>query len=80
MLQPFGQLRKLAGAWREVLPSERLRLRAMRLFGVHPLRAVDALQRAAALMVAEEDPGLVDFVCGDTRLAEAARREGFAIL
>jgi hypothetical protein len=80
MLRPFGQLRKLAGAWREVQPSERLRLRAVRLLGVHPLRAADALQLAAALTIAEEDPGLVDFVCGDGRLAEAARREGFAIL
>lgn len=80
MLGPFGQLRKLAGAWREVQPSERLRGRAVRLLGVHPLRAADALQLAAALVVAEEDPGLVDFVSGDARLAEAARREGFAVL
>ena len=43
-------------------------------------RAADALQLAAALMVAEEDPGLVDFVSGDARLAEAARREGFTVL
>ena len=31
-------------------------------------------------VVAEEDPGLVDFVSGDARLAEAARREGFTVL
>lgn len=80
MLGPFGQLRKLAAAWREVQPSERLRGRAVRLLGVHSLRAADALQLAAALVVAEEDPGLVDFVSGDARLAEAARREGFAVL
>ena len=80
MLRPLGQLRKLAAAWREVQPSERLRRRAVRLLGVHPLRAADALQLAAALMVAEEDPGLVDFVSGDARLAEAARREGFTVL
>ena len=80
MLRPLGQLRKLAAAWREVQPSERLRRRAVRLLGVHPLRAADAMQLAAALMVAEEDPGLVDFVSGDARLAEAARREGFRVL
>ena len=80
MLRPFGQLRKLAGAWREVAPSERLRRRAVRLLGVHPLRAADALQLAAALRAAEEDPALLEFVCGDARLAEAARREGFTVV
>ncbi len=79
MLRSFGQLQALAAAWREVAPSERLRRRAVRLLGVHPLRAADALQLAAALRAAEEDPDLLEFVCGDARLAEAARREGFTV-
>ncbi len=80
MLRSFGQLQRLSGAWREVEPSERLRSRAVRLLGVHPLRAADALQLAAALVAAEEDPTVLDFVCGDARLSEAARREGFTVL
>ncbi len=80
LLRSFGQLENLVGGWREVEPSGHLRRRAVRLLGVHALRASDALQLASALMAAEEDPGLLDFVCSDMRLAEAARREGFAVL
>ena len=79
MLQSLGQLQTLAEGWREIAPSERLRSRARRLLGVHPLRAADALQLAAALVATDEDPSLLDFVCGDARLAAAARREGFSV-
>ena len=47
---------------------------------VHPLRAADSLQLAAALASAEEDPSGVGFVCFDIRLNEAASREGFTVL
>ncbi len=70
----------LESAWIEVEPSARLRLRARRLLGVHPLRAADALQLAAALVAAGEDPGILHFVSGDIRLSEAAAREGFTVL
>ena len=63
-----------------VLPSEAIRARADRLLGIHPLRTSDALQLAAALSAAEENPGDVPFVTLDERLAEAARKEGFPIL
>ena len=76
----FEQLENLAGGWREVEPSERLRRRAVRLLGVHPLRAADALQLAAALVAADEEPRILEIVSGDARLSEAARREGFAVL
>ncbi len=79
-LRSLGRLEVLAHAWREVEPSARLRRRARRLLGVHPLRAADALQLAAALVVADEDPKALSFVSSDARLAEAARREGFAVL
>lgn len=72
-------LHNLASDWIEVEPSERLRRRAIRLMGVHPLRAGDALQLAAALVASEENPAILDFVCGDARLADAARREGFRV-
>jgi hypothetical protein len=47
---------------------------------MHPLRAADAFQLAAALLWCEEDPSRETFVCLDDRLLEAARREGFRIL
>ena len=54
--------------------------RALRLLETHPLRAADALQLGAALYVAEEDPAGLEIVTLDSRLAEAARREGFRVL
>lgn len=63
-----------------VLPTEAVRSRAERLLGVHPLRAGDALQLAAALLAAEEDPAQLPFVTLDERLADAARKEGFPVL
>lgn len=76
----WRNLRRLASSWREIGPSERLRQRAVRLLGAHALRAADALQLAAALVACDEDPTVLDFVSGDARLSEAARREGFAVL
>jgi predicted nucleic acid-binding protein len=46
----------------------------------YPLRAADALQLGAAVVAAEGDPATLDFVTLDRRLANAAEREGFAIL
>lgn len=63
-----------------VLPTEAVRSRAERLLGVHTLRAGDALQLAAALVAAEEDPAELPFVTLDERLADAARKEGFPVL
>jgi predicted nucleic acid-binding protein len=73
-------LSALAAAWSEVQPTEAVRLRAERLLMVHPLRAADALQLAAALVWAEESPQGVEFVCLDQRLKEAAQKEGFTVL
>jgi predicted nucleic acid-binding protein len=60
----------------ELAPVDR---RARRLLAVHPLRTADALQLAAALVGCEERPEMLPFVTLDDRLAEAARREGFAV-
>lgn len=76
----LGRLDVLAGGWAEVQPRERLRRRALRLLRVHVLRAADALQLAAALAACREEPGSMPLVCGDGRLAGAARVEGFAVL
>jgi predicted nucleic acid-binding protein len=74
------QLDALAGAWSEVQPSTQIRMMARRLLRLHPLRAADALQLAAAVIAAEHEPGSMDFVCLDDRLAAAASREGFRLV
>ncbi len=73
-------LSAMAEAWSEVQPTEIVRERAERLLMVHPLRAADGLQLAAALVWAEESPRGLDVVCLDQNLREAALREGFTVL
>ena len=73
-------LRALSQTWYEVQPGRRIKDLAQRLLRVHPLRAADSLQLAAALAAADQDPTNVGFVCFDTRLNQAASREGFRIL
>jgi hypothetical protein len=72
-------LSALAAAWSEVQPTELVRLRAERLLSIHPLRAADALQLAAALVWAQETPRGLDFVCLDQNLRESSLKEGFSI-
>jgi len=72
-------LSALAAAWSEVQPTEMVRLRAERLLSIHPLRAADALQLAAALVWAQETPRGLDFVCLDQNLRESSLKEGFSI-
>jgi len=79
-LKSRAVLSALATAWSEVLPSERVRQRAERLISIHPLRAADALQLAAALIWAEEAPQGLEVVCLDKNLQEAALKEGFTVL
>ena len=74
------RLRYLKDRWHEVLPSTVLRDVAQRLLRVHPLRAADSLQLAAAIIAAEREPVTLDLVCLDDRLADAASREGFRVL
>jgi predicted nucleic acid-binding protein len=76
----FERLRLLATVWNEVQPSAALRESAIRLLRVHPLRAADALQLAAAFVAAEGKPSSLEIVTLDIRLAEAARKEGFAVV
>lgn len=76
----LDRLRAVADAWHEVLPSGVVRATAQRLLRVHPLRAADSLQLAAALVIAGGEPHALDFVCLDMRLNDAARREGLRVL
>ena len=72
--------RHLADSWHEIVPSTALRRTAERLLRVHPLRAADSLQLAAALVAADHDPPTLEIVCLDERLTAAARREGFTVV
>jgi uncharacterized protein len=74
------RLRALADAWQEVLPGDAVRATAQRLLRVHPLRAGDALQLAAAIVASEHDPASLPFVTLDDRLGDAAGREGFSVV
>lgn len=74
-----ARLGEILAAAYEVVHVERVRRRAIRVLAVHPLRAPDALQLAAALVAAEEEPSRLDFVTLDDRLADAAGREGFTL-
>lgn len=72
-----ASLDRLRAGWQEVRPDDTLRTRAESLLHRFPLSAADALQLAAALMWAGEFPRGRAFLCGDTRLLEAARELGF---
>lgn len=73
-------LRELSLHWTEVEPVAPVREVAIRLLGVHDLRAADALQLAAAVLSRSEEPRLLEFVCLDRRLAAAASKEGMVVL
>jgi uncharacterized protein len=75
----FEWLERLADRWVEIEPSEAVRETARRLLRVHPLRAADALQLAAAFVAADRRPTSLEFVTLDGRLAEVARKEGFVL-
>lgn len=76
----LDRLDVLAESWNEVQPAVAVRGAARRLLRVHTLRAADALQLAAAVIVAEGMPSSLDIVTLDERFAAAARREGFTVL
>jgi uncharacterized protein len=78
--EAFERLQRLARGWHEVDPSEPVREAAVRFLRVHPLRAADALQLAAAFVAAERRPASLEVVTLDDRLAAAARKEGFVLV
>jgi uncharacterized protein len=74
------RLQQLVAGWHEVDPSDAIREAAARFLRVHPLRAADALQLAAAFLASEGRPASLTMVTLDDRLAAAARKEGFAVI
>jgi uncharacterized protein len=79
LTRTLRELSLMAASWFEVQPADAVRGRALRLLRVHPLRAADALQLAAALIAVGEDTGALTFVSNDERLREAAEKEGFVV-
>jgi hypothetical protein len=73
-------LEALTEGWQEVLPTSQVRKTAKRLVRVHPLRAADAPQLAAALTALDGSSASGALVCLDDRLTDAARREGLQVL
>jgi predicted nucleic acid-binding protein len=73
-------VREMADSWNEIVPSDTVRRTAERLLRVHPLRAADSLQLAAAMIASDHDPTSLALVCLDERLTAAARREGFKVI
>ncbi len=76
----FDRLKRLSDGWHEIEPSEVVRENAVRFLRVHPLRAADALQLAAAFIAAERRPASLQAVTLDERLADAMRKEGFDLV
>ena len=64
----------------EIIPGPEVRRHARRLLMTHPLRAADAFQLAAAVVLAGDRPSQVTIVTFDQNLALCAQREGFTIM
>ncbi len=78
--QARERLDTLAAQWNEVMPVKSIRATSRRLLRTHRLRAADSLQLAAALAASEDDPASIEMIVLDTRLTDAARREGLTII
>ena len=76
----LDRLGTLADGWDEVTDVLAVRSRAEALLARHPLRAADAGQLGAALLVQEQLAGPLTFVCRDQRLLTAADVEGLRLL
>jgi predicted nucleic acid-binding protein len=78
--ESFRRLDALWASWIEVEPRDDVRETARRLLRVHPLRAADSLQLAAAFLASERRPRTLGFVTLDDRLRDAAAKEGFDLV
>ena len=75
----LGRLIAFARSWDEVTEVLAVRSRANALLARHRLRAADAGQLAAAVLVQEQIAGELDFVCLDHRLCSAAEMESLRV-
>jgi predicted nucleic acid-binding protein len=76
----FERLKQLAAGWHEVDPSDVVRETGARFLRVHPLRAGNTLQLAAAFIAAEQHPASLAMITLDERLASTAQKEGFTVI
>lgn len=76
----LDRLESLAAEWDEVTDVLSVRARANSVLARHPLRAADAGQLGAALLVNEHLPDPLVFLCLDRRLCDAAEREGLRVM
>ena len=79
-LSVLQRLLLLADSWDEVTDILAVRSRANSLLARHPLRAADAGQLGAALLLQEQLVSSLTFVCLDRKLSAAARLEGLHVL
>ncbi|MYC88559.1 MAG: type II toxin-antitoxin system VapC family toxin [Gemmatimonadales bacterium] len=75
----LDRLRSFAAGWDEVIDVLSVRARANAVLARHPLRAADAGQLGAALLVNEQLSDPLVFLCLDQRLSDAAEREGLGV-
>jgi len=71
---------RIASAAHEITDLLAVRTKSIALLGRYALRAADAAQLGAALVVADPEPGSLTIAVLDRRLARAATREGFDVL
>ena len=76
----IDRLTAFAEAWDEVSDMLAVRMRGLSLLRRHALRAADAAQLGAAMLVREHVQSPLAFVCLDARLGAAAELEGFDVL
>ena len=76
----LARLDAFAGSWDEVTDVLAVRTRANALLARHPLRAADAGQLGAALLIQEQLAGVLTFVCLDHRLSSAAELESLRVV
>ncbi len=74
------EMNAFADAGNEVTDLLAVRSKSTALLARHPIRAADAAQLGAALVLADPDPSTLTVVVLDRRLADAAVREGFDVL
>lgn len=70
---------ELSRRWREVVQSALVTETALRVLSRHPLRTLDSLQLASAIVLAPR-PEYLPFVTLDKRLKAIASAEGFTVL
>ncbi len=78
--EALARVERLANAAHEMTDLSAVRARANSLLARHALRAADATQLGAALLVSDPNPASLTMVVLDRRLADAAEREGLNVL